>query len=85
MNKAEAEQYLAKPGDVFIVRGNGSKDLVGQSGVVTKFVEGTIFPDLFIRVPLNQNQIVPSFFVAWWNNPLMRDKIEEVANTSSLK
>ncbi len=83
MNKAEAEQYLAKPGDVFIVRGNGSKDLVGQAGVVTKFVEGTIFPDLFIRVPLNQNQILPSFFVAWWNNPLMRDKIKEVAKTTS--
>lgn len=46
-------------------------------------MEGTIFPDLFIRVPLDPNQILPLFFVAWWNSPLMRDKIEEAAKTTS--
>lgn len=79
----EAEDYLIQPGDVFIVRGNGSKDLVGQAGLVEECPFGTIFPDLFIRVPLDQKQILPSFFVAWWNNPLMRDCIENAAKTTS--
>lgn len=83
MSAEEAQQYLVKPEDVFIVRGNGSKHLVGQAGIIKKFVKGTIFPDLFIQVPLDSHKILPSFFVAWWNNPLMRDKIIEVAKTTS--
>ncbi|MFN6441457.1 MAG: restriction endonuclease subunit S [Nostoc sp. DedSLP01] len=83
MSHQEAQQYLVKPEDVFIVRGNGSKDLVGQAGIVKKFAERTIFPDLFIQVPLDSHKILPSFFVAWWNNPLMREKITEVAKTTS--
>jgi type I restriction enzyme S subunit len=83
MSYEEAQPYLVKPEDVFIVRGNGSKHLVGQAGIVKKFAEGTIFPDLFIQVPLNSHKILPSFFVAWWNNPLMREKITEVAKTTS--
>ncbi|MFN6527466.1 restriction endonuclease subunit S [Nostoc sp. ChiSLP03a] len=83
MSHEEAQQYLVKAEDVFIVRGNGSKHLVGQAGIVKKFAEGTIFPDLFILVPLDSHKILPSFFVAWWNNPLMREKITEVAKTTS--
>ncbi|WP_392532582.1 restriction endonuclease subunit S [Nostoc sp. C117] len=83
MSHEEAQQYLVKAEDVFIVRGNGSKHLVGQAGIVKKFAEGTIFPDLFIQVPLDCHKILPSFFVAWWNNPLMREKIIEVAKTTS--
>ncbi|MBN3949711.1 MAG: hypothetical protein HWQ38_25900, partial [Nostoc sp. NMS7] len=43
MSHEEAQQYLVKAEDVFIVRGNGSKHLVGQAGIVKKFAEGTIF------------------------------------------
>lgn len=83
MTKNEAEPYLVNNQDVFIVRGNGSKHLVGKAGVVRNYVEGTIFPDLFIRVPLNCEKTLPSFFVAWWNNPFMREKIRDVAKTTS--
>jgi type I restriction enzyme S subunit len=83
MEQEEAEPYLIREGDVFVVRGSGSKGLVGQAGLIEECIEGTIFPDLFIRVPLDQNRILSSFFVAWWNSPKMRDTIEDTAKTTS--
>jgi type I restriction enzyme S subunit len=78
-----ASPYLIRSGDVFIVRGNGSKELVGQAGMVKGHIAGTIFPDLFIRVPLDSVRMLPTFFVAWWNSPMMREKIEAAAKTTS--
>jgi type I restriction enzyme, S subunit len=83
MTVEEAEPYLVKHEDVFIVRGNGSKDLIGQAGIIKKAITNIIFPDLFIRVPIDRNQLLPNFFVAWWNSPQMREKIMEVAKTTS--
>ena len=83
MTRQEAEPYLIRVGDVFIVRGSGSKALVGRAGRVEKCVEGTIFPDLLIRVPLDKNRILPTFFVGWWNSPQMHGIIEDAARTTS--
>lgn len=83
LTEDEASSYLIQENDVFIVRGNGSKDLVGRAGLVEKAIPGTIFPDLFIRIPLNRNLILPEFFVSWWNSKTMRDAIEEAAKTTS--
>jgi type I restriction enzyme S subunit len=83
MTKAEAGSYLVHPGDIFVVRGNGSKELVGRAGMVEGNSEGMIFPDLFIRVPLDQHKVLGSFFVAVWNSKRIRDIIEENAKTTS--
>jgi type I restriction enzyme S subunit len=83
MSAEEAQQYLVKPENVFIVRGNGSKHLVGQAGIIKKFVEGTIFLIYLSKFLWIAIKSCPHFFVAWWNNPLMRDKIIEVAKTTS--
>jgi type I restriction enzyme S subunit len=45
--------------------------------------EQTVFPDLFIRVPLAQTELLPEFFVAYWNSPIMRTQITEAAKTTS--
>jgi type I restriction enzyme S subunit len=82
-NENEIVQYLVKDKDVFIVRGNGSKDLVGRAGIVEETQLGIIFPDLFIRIPLDIRIILPEFFVAWWNSKTMRDIIVEAAKTTS--
>ncbi len=78
-----AKPYLVKQNDVFIVRGNGSKELVGRAGSVQEHSKGIIFPDLFIRVSLDVGVVVPRFFVAWWNSPDMRQAIEQAAKTTS--
>jgi type I restriction enzyme S subunit len=83
MDRVQAEPYLIQRNDVFIIRGNGSKDLVGKAGWVSQASDGKIFPDLFIRVPLDEKKILPRFFVLWWNSPTMRVKIQEMAKTTS--
>ena len=83
MTAAEAEPFLVRSGDVFVVQGNGSKQLVGQAGLVQDQPEHVIFPDLFIKVPLDNDTIVPRFFVAMWNSKPMRDHIEMTAKTTS--
>lgn len=79
----KAIPYLIKDRQVFIMRGNGSKDLVGRAGMVVKSIPGTIYPDLFIHVPLDENRVIPEFFVAWWNSKTMREGIENAAKTTS--
>lgn len=83
MDRVQAEPYLIQHNDVFIIRGNGSKELVGKAGWVSQASDGKIFPDLFIRVPLDKEKILPQFFVLWWNSPTMRVKIQEMAKTTS--
>jgi type I restriction enzyme S subunit len=79
----EADHYLIQTNDVFVVRGNGSKYLVGRAGMVGGCSKGVIYPDLFIKIPLDITKILPDFFVAWWNSPLMRERITDLAKTTS--
>jgi type I restriction enzyme, S subunit len=79
----EAKPHLVRAGDVFIVRGNGSKELVGRAGMITESRDALIFPDLFIRVPLDGTRLLPSYFVAVWNSRPVRNVIEDAAKTTS--
>ncbi len=83
LTDVEAAPYLIRKGDVFIVRGNGSKDFVGRAGRVHAEEESVIFPDLFIRVPLPTDQIMPEYFTLVWNSPTMRKRIKKLARTTS--
>jgi type I restriction enzyme S subunit len=83
MTIEDAQQYKVQLNDVFIVRGNGSKELVGRAGLIEECKNIVIFPDLFIKVPLDETKILPRFFVAWWNSPFMRMKIVDLAKTTS--
>ncbi|MFN8483302.1 MAG: restriction endonuclease subunit S [Anaerolineae bacterium] len=83
ISASDAEPFLVAQRDVFVVRGNGSHELVGRAGAVEQEAKGVIFPDLFIRVPLDTTRILPSFFVAWWNSAEMRKLIVATAKTTS--
>ncbi|MBU0679420.1 MAG: restriction endonuclease subunit S [Verrucomicrobia bacterium] len=83
LTKEQAEAYQVNNGDVFLTRGNGSKQLVGRAGIVTSSSSGVIFPDLFIRVPLNGQLIDSNYFLVAWNSPQLRVHIERVARTTS--
>lgn len=80
---AEARAFFIHAGDVFVMRGNGSKDLVGRAGYAKQTAPTTIFPDLLIKVPLKREVLLPEFFVAYWNSPKMRQRIEDVAKTGA--
>ncbi|MCB0046671.1 MAG: restriction endonuclease subunit S [Caldilineaceae bacterium] len=83
IHRDDAEPYFVKPGDVYVVRGNGSLDLVGRAGIIDNIVDDLIFPDLFIKVPLQDTPLMPEFFVRWWNSAHMRSKIKAAAKTTS--
>lgn len=83
MSPAEAAPFLVRKGDVYVIRGNGSKDLCGRAGLVTDDAEGVIFPDLFIQVGLPKERVLPEFFVAAWNSSATRVVIEDRAKTTS--
>lgn len=83
LSEEDAHPYRVNPGDVFVVRGNGSKRLVGRAGYAQEIIQGTIFPDLFIRIPLPQDAVVTKFFVSFWNSRRMRIIIEDTCKTTS--
>lgn len=83
IDEAEARPFLIRPGEVFIVRGNGSKSLCGQAALAHETVGMVMFPDLLIRVPLPRDRILPEFFVAVWNSAMIRSAVEEKAKTTS--
>lgn len=78
-----AKPYLIKEGDVFIIRGNGSKERVGVAGMVRACPPNVLFPDLFIRVPLPPAKIDGNFFLIAWNSYATREKLESLATTTS--
>jgi type I restriction enzyme S subunit len=78
-----AEPYLVKERDVFIIRGNGSKDRVGIAGMVRSSPPNVLFPDLFIRVPLPSDRIEAEYFLIAWNSPVTRVMLESLATTTS--
>lgn len=83
LSEREAFPFLVRRKDVFVMRGSGSKGLVGQAGLVAKEVSNVIFPDLFIRLCLPVERVLPEFFVEAWNSPVVRAGIEGKAKTTS--
>lgn len=83
LSPSDAEAYLVRKDDVFIVRGNGSKHLCGLAARVENDVAEVIYPDLFIRVSLPADRLLPEFFVAAWNSSEVRRLIEDKAKTTS--
>jgi type I restriction enzyme S subunit len=83
MSATEAQPFQVRTGDVYVIRGNGSKDLCGRAGLITEEAAGVIFPDLFIQVALSKERVLPEFFVAAWNSSATRAVIEEKAKTTS--
>ena len=83
LTASQAAPYRVRAGDVFVVRGNGSKHLVGRAARVVEAIPSTIYPDLFIRVRLPLDRIDPAYFVTVMNGRQARRRIEELAKTTS--
>lgn len=79
----EARNYVLEYGDFLVMRGNGSKHLVGTGGLVGGVAFSVAFPDTMIRLRLEISQLVPEFFSAVWNAYVMRRQIETAARTTA--
>jgi type I restriction enzyme S subunit len=79
---ADAANHVVRKGDFLLSRGNGSIKLVGRGGVVLENAN-IAFPDTMIRLPLDLEQVDPTFFVYLWNSEQVRRQIEDSARTTA--
>lgn len=70
------------PGDVLIVRTNGSKDLIGRSGVVQEGVDAA-FASYLIRYRVDTARICPEWLHVMLGSPRLRAEIERLAASSA--
>lgn len=73
-------RFQLRANDFLIVRGNGSRDIVGSGCLVSaKAVPpfACIFPDLLIRIRVNEKAILPEFLAAIWTSEHLRTQIRQ--------
>lgn len=81
-----AQRYRIARGDVLIVRGNANPDLVGKAGMVGRFPDKCIYPDITKRVVFRtsgQTKVSPEFAVLAWNHDLVHNQVLRRAKTSN--
>lgn len=83
LDDERAAPLLLRPGDVLIGRGSGTRAFVGRAALVQKVSEPTIFPDTAYRLRLDQERILPEWFVAIWNAPTTRRSFEGRIRTTA--
>jgi type I restriction enzyme S subunit len=81
-----AQRYRIAKGDVLIVRGNANPDLVGKAGIVGRFPDKCIYPDITKRVVFRttgETKVRPEFAVLAWNHDLVHNQVLRRAKTSN--
>lgn len=79
-----ASKFFVHAGDAMVVRGNGNLSMVGAVGIVSGAVpEKCVYPDILIRVKINERVISTNFFVSAWSSKPSRHQIENMANTTN--
>ncbi len=76
------EQFRIQSGDILLVRGNGSLDLVAKCGIVTDCRENCIYPDILMKLRPNA-LILPRFLVYAINSPYVSYQVRGLAKTTS--
>ena len=80
---SRAPQFCVEAGDVFVVRGNGNRRLVGRAGLaLAKPEPPCIYPDLLIRLRFGP-QIDPFLATALWNHKRVHDRLLGRAKSSN--
>lgn len=83
LSKEHARPCVLRQGDIFLIRGNGTKSLVGAPGRCEEDQPRVIYPDLLIRVRLIREMVDSDFFLAAWQSSVVREQVEDVARTAA--
>ena len=81
--REDASAYIVEEGDFLFSRGNGSKHLVGRGGLVAEPKIDVAFPDTIMRIRLDKEKIIPSYFSFLWESRVIRSQIETSARTTA--
>jgi len=79
----EFEELCLQPGDILLIRSNGSVSLVGKTAVVRYAEEGFAYAGYLIRLRLNQAIADPSYFHLCLSSAELRLQIELPAKSTS--
>jgi type I restriction enzyme, S subunit len=79
---ADVAGSMLAPGDLLIVRTNGSVDLIGRSAVVQDGINAA-FASYLIRYRLNRDLVRPEWVQAMFSAPQVRRRIEPLAASSA--
>lgn len=84
VSDAGAVGNWVEPGLWYVVRGNGNISLVGRGGLApTEPTTPVLYPDLLIRVALDDSKVSQDFLRFAWDCPEVRRDIESRARTSA--
>jgi type I restriction enzyme S subunit len=81
--QAELKKLSLEPGDILLVRSNGSVSLVGLSAIVTESATGFAYAGYLIRLRLKTDIILPEFLNIFLHSPIIRSQIERQARSTS--
>ena len=74
---------LTAPGDVLMIRTNGSRSLIGRAAVVPALPHPTAFASYLIQLRVDSDTLNPAYLVAALSSPRLRAAIERVAATTA--
>lgn len=78
----EGRRFRIEAGDLLVVRGNGSKDLIARACMVEETTE-VAFPDTMIRIRPDLQQVSQRYLYYIWGSRSARSAIERVAKLTS--
>lgn len=79
----EHESFALKPGDLLLIRSNGSVDLVGKTSVVDKASAGLLFAGYLMRLRIQEDIALPSYIQFALSSPEQRQLVESIARSTS--
>ena len=79
-----AKEESLSPGDMLVIRTNGSKSLIGRAAVVTtQFQRPTTYASYLIRFRLLGDPVLSAWVLSYWQSHSSRSWIESKAATSA--
>ncbi|MQA35726.1 restriction endonuclease subunit S [Modestobacter roseus] len=78
----ELSRYSLRKGDLLVVEGNGSPSQIGRAAVWDGSIDDCVHQNHLIRVRPGSD-VLPSYLGLVWNSPRSRDRLTELASSSS--
>ncbi|MDR5867459.1 restriction endonuclease subunit S [Halomonas koreensis] len=79
----ELSKLALKPGDLLLIRSNGSLDLVGKVAVVSEKEASCVFAGYLIRLRLDLRLVDAGFVAFCLRSPMIRNVLESKARSTS--
>jgi type I restriction enzyme S subunit len=80
--EGELDRYRLIPGDLLVVEGNGSIAQIGRCALWRDEIANCVHQNHLIRVRPGP-RVFPAFLHAYWNSPTARQRLAEVASSTS--